>query len=408
MQTTQPMLRIVIEDESLPMTMKLPKLSLVPPPPDVEPLLPEPVLPEPAQAVQSGSVPVEDTQPGRSIVGRVFAIAMLVGTMAGLAWLGQQIYFVITDGWIAPLHLSPDSDQVQALRIAHQRNLDELSRIDAEVTRLDGEIEAIDGAIAKLSAMRGTSTETMKWQAEHNRVEVRGLSATRHLLRKQRDQVEQLHVRQSALVVGARKDLAAGVIDRSVVDREEQARDQLALEMLELTRQIEETKLRSTHTTVALDAYRATLDDRHPSSVGQMPEIAASAERDTRVELEIQRLAAEGRGHRALRAAAVAGLAQQRRLLADVESRPLYRAMKTATDVAFVPYDQLSSVTAGATVVACAWAVFVCDKVGTVGELVPGEIVTQDPWGEMARGQYAVLHLDDDAAVRERVLRVRP
>ena len=403
MQTTQPMLRVVIEDESLPMTTKLPRLSLVPPPPDVEPLLPEPV-----HVVEPTGIPVEDTQPGRSIVGRVFAIAMLVGTLAGLAWLGQQVYFVITDGWIAPLHLSPDSDQVQALRIAHQRNLDELSRIDAEVTRLDGEIEAIDGAIAKLSAMRGTSAETMKWQAEHNRVEERGLSATRHLLRKQRDQVKQLHARQSALVARARKDLAAGVIDRGVVDREEQARDQLALEMLELTRQIEETKLRSTHTTVALDAYRATLGDTNAPSVGRMPEIAASDERAARVELEIQRLAAEGRGHRALRAAAVAGLAQQRRLLAEVESRPLYRAMKTATDVAFVPYDQLSSVTPGATVVACAWAVFVCDKVGTVGELVPGEIATQDPWGEMARGQYAVLHLDDDTAVRERVLRVRP
>ena len=40
--------------------------------------------------------------------------------------------------------------------------------------------------------------------------------------------------------------------------------------------------------------------------------------------------------------------------------------------------------------------------------VLPGEVVTQDPWGEMARGQYAVLLLDDKDAVRERVLRVRP
>lgn len=407
MQTTQPMLRIV-DDETLPMTMKLPRLSIVPPPPDAEPLLPEPVVAAPPPSPEVTGIPSVDTQPGRTIAGRVFAFVMLVATVAGLGWLGQQIYFVITDGWIAPLHLSPDSDQIQALRLAHQRNLDELARIDAEVARLDGELEAIDGAVAKLSSMRGTSTETMKWQAEHNRVEVSGLTATRNLLRKQRAQVEKLHARQSALVERARKDLAAGVIDRGVVDREEQARDKLALELTELSRQIAETQLRSKQTTVALEAYRATLGTATPDSVGRMPEIAARDEHDARVELEIQRLAAEARGHRALRAAAVARIAQQRRLIAELEGRPLYRAMKTATDVAFVPYDQLSAVTPGASVVACAWAVFACDKVGTIGELVPGEIATQDPWGEMARGQYAVLHLDDPEAVRERVLRVRP
>ncbi|MGE0402727.1 MAG: hypothetical protein AB7T06_38845 [Kofleriaceae bacterium] len=409
MQTTQPMLRIV-DDHELPMTMKLPKLSLVPPPDDDEPLLPEPALAVPATvaAPDVSGIPAEDTRPGRSIVGRVFALAMLVGTIAGLAWLGQQIYFVITDGWIAPMHLSPDSDQIQSLRLAHQRNLSELGRIDAEVARLDSELAAIDSAIAQLSAMRGSTTETMKWQAEHNRVEAGGLNASRRLLRKQRDQVKLLHARQSVLVERARQDLAAGVIDRSVVDREEQRRDQLALEITELTRQIEETKLRSKQTTVALDAYQATLDHSAASSIGRMPEIAARDERDARVEIEIQRLAAEARGHRALRAAAVAGSAEQRRLLAELENRPLYRAMKKATDVAFVPYDQLSSVKPGASVVACAWAVFVCDKVGTIGELVPGEIATQDPWGEIARGQYAVLHLVDPDAVRERVLRVRP
>jgi len=52
--------------------------------------------------------------------------------------------------------------------------------------------------------------------------------------------------------------------------------------------------------------------------------------------------------------------------------------------------------------------VFACRTVGHVGEVLPGEVVTQDPWGEIARGQYAVLALDDKDAVRERVLRVRP
>jgi hypothetical protein len=51
--------------------------------------------------------------------------------------------------------------------------------------------------------------------------------------------------------------------------------------------------------------------------------------------------------------------------------------------------------------------VFNCHEVGRVTEVVPGEVATQDPWGELARGQYVVLALDDPPAVRARVLRVR-
>lgn len=104
----------------------------------------------------TSGVPTEDTVPGKSLVGRVFAFTLVATTLAVLGWIGMQVYYVVTDGWVAPLHLSPDSDQVQALRMAHQRQLDELSRIDAEVSRLDGEIVAIETAITKLSGLRAT------------------------------------------------------------------------------------------------------------------------------------------------------------------------------------------------------------------------------------------------------------
>ena len=68
-----------------------------------------------------------------------------------------------------------------------------------------------------------------------------------------------------------------------------------------------------------------------------MPELAASEEHTARVELEIERLRAEAVGQRALRAVAIDSAATQRELLAELEARPLYRAMTKATDIAFVP-----------------------------------------------------------------------
>jgi hypothetical protein len=329
---------------------------------------------------------------------------MFAATVGGLSWIGVQIYHAISDSWIVPLHLSPDNDGVAQLRLNHQRQMSELARLDAEVARIDGELAAIGEAVTKLDGLRHSSDATLTWQAEQSKVEQKGLATTRALLVEQRDTVQTLRTRQQELLERARVDLHAGLVDRTTVDREQIAVDQLSLELGEIDRQLADVDLRRTHN----DAILTGLHDTGSFSArSRMPEVAAGDEHTARVEVEITRLEAEARGHRALRAAAVASAANQRTLLAELESRPLYRAMTTATDVAFVPYDQLANVHAGSTVVNCTWGLFHCVDVGTVTEVMPGEVITQDPWGKPARGQYIVLALDDTTAVRERVLRVR-
>jgi hypothetical protein len=61
----------------------------------------------------------------------------------------------------------------------------------------------------------------------------------------------------------------------------------------------------------------------------------------------------------------------------------------------------------GARVLSCTWGLLFCRDVGAVTEIVPGEVVTEDPWGDLARGQYVVIVLTDAEAVREQVLRLR-
>jgi hypothetical protein len=358
--------------------------------------------------VTSEIVPVSDVEAGRSWTGRVLALTLLTATFVALAWGSVQVYHLLTDAWIAPLRLSPDSDVVAQLRMQHQRQLAELARLDAEITRVDGELEAIDAAVDTLSALRGSAQATLTWQAEQSRVEAGGLDTAAALLDRQRALLNKLLDRQRQLVARAGDDLAAGLIDRTALDREEQIGDQLALELTEIERQLAEAKVRRTHTRSALRALRAGTGQGDAPAIGQMPEVAAGVEHAARVEVELQRLLAEARGQRALRAVAMASVAAQRELLAELESRPLYRAMSAATDIAFVPYDQLAGVRPGARIVDCVWGVVHCHEVGRIAEVLPGEVVTQDPWGELARGQYAILALDDAGAVRERVLRVRP
>ena len=401
MKTENLALRIVRDDEILEqqITTAIRRLEIVPPAPEPEAVVVAPPVVESTPVVETPPEAV----PGKSITGRLAAWGALIGTLVGMGWLGVQIYLVLTDSWVAPLHLSPNNDAIVGLRLQHTRNQAELARLDAEVARADSAIAAVETATQRLVALRGTATDTLHWRADESRVEAGGLATTTALMQKQRAILEDLRTRQTRIVERTRDDLKAGIVDRTALDRDEQTLDQLALQIAEVEREIAEAELRRKQARTVIRA----LDGGKTASGSRMPEVAAGDEHSARIEIEIERLAAEGRGHRANRQAAAASAAAQRSLLAELEARPLYRAMKAETDVAFVPYDQLDGVKPGAVIVSRTWAVFACEEVGRIKEVMGGEVVTQDPWGEMARGQYAVLELTDREAIRERVLRVR-
>jgi len=357
---------------------------------------------------QGAPSPSPDTT-ARHPGARLAALAALVMTVAVVAWLAVQIHAVFADSWVAPLHLSPDNEAITKLRFEHQRHLAEVAHLEAEVTRLDGELAAIDAAVTRLSGLVDSSTKSMQWQADVGAGEAAGVAGAIANLEQQRGLLRTLHERQLGLVAAAKGDVAAGLVDRTALDREEQTRDRLALEIAENERQLAEARQRRGQTAANVDALRSGVAAPGAATAGgRMPEVAAGQEHRVRIELEILRLESEARGHRALRSVAAASIASQRELLHDLESRPLYRAMARDTDIAFVPYDQIVGIKPGATVLDCVWNVVQCREVGKVAEVMPGEIVTQDPWGEIARGQYVVLALDDRDAIRERVLRVRP
>jgi len=337
---------------------------------------------------------------------RIAAIGMLVTTVAAMLWIGFNVYYICTDSWVAPVQLSPDSEKVVQLRLQLDRQMSDLARVEAEVARIDGDLEAIDTAIARLTGMRGQSRESLTWQAGVRGEETKRLGHVIDNLHRQRALLERLHRRQQELTEEARHDLDAGLIARDEMRLQEQSLDSLELSLAENQRQLEETEMRRREADVASQGLRGTTGTK-ALPAGRMPEVAAGEEHEVRLELELVRLESERRGQAALRAAAGERLAEARKLIAEIETRPLYRAMHTSTDVAFVPYDQMEDAVPGARVMSCTWGLFACEEVGRVAEIVPGEVVTQDPWGDLARGQLVVLELADPDAIREKVLRVR-
>lgn len=347
--------------------------------------------------------PTKHARPG--IGTRLISLTALVGVGGGLAWLVASLVGLFSDSWIAPIELSPESDAVINLDLQLTRQRAEMQRVEAELERIESEIAAIDAGIERLSALRERSRDLFDWGAEVQGEEASTLGHSIRDLREEREIILRLLERQREETERARAQLAAGLVERRDVALQEQSLDRLELQRVANARALAESEVRRRRAHTSAGIFRESMA-REARAAARMPEIVQRHEQETRLELEILRLQAERRGLVAMREVGQRTLAELGEVMTEIEARPLYRATQTRMDVAFVPYEQLDGVAPGAEVVHCEAGIFFCRPVGSVSEVLPGEVVTQDPWGELARGRYAVLELHDREAVRERILRV--
>lgn len=335
---------------------------------------------------------------------RAFALGALVLTLGSLLWLSVAIVRVFTDSWIAPIALGPDNDAVLSMNLELTRQRADIARVRAEMARIDAEIEAVDGGLERLRALRDNGSAMLAYGAEASDAEDAALVRTLADLREERGILDRLITRQTAETERAREHLSSGLIERRELEAQEQQLDSLRLQRVANLRATEEAEHRHRVARSSATEYRAGVGGE-PGA--RMPEVVGQHEADAHLEVEILRLEAERRGLVAMREVAQHSVESLEAVMAQIEARPIYLATREPMNVAFVPYEQLEGVSAGRSVVQCDAAIFFCREVGTVRSVLPGEVVTQDPWGELARGRYAVLDLDTDDAVQERILRVR-
>ena len=207
--------------------------------------------------------------------------------------------------------------------------------------------------------------------------------------------------KQERIAHEASSNLGASLISKTDLTREELSLNQVQLAMLdnESARAQGEASIRD------LSLAQRSLARRTGTPL--MPEALGREDQMVRIELEIQRLESEQRTRRVQRKLVLDKLAKMDELDGQLRARPLFRATERSMDVAFVPYTQSGGVVRGSDVYDCVWGIFRCRSVGKIAELVPGEVVLPDPWGNPARGQYAVLDLREHEAAKSKVLRVR-
>jgi hypothetical protein len=335
--------------------------------------------------------------------------------LAALAWtvlvVGRGAYFAITDAWVAPLHLSPDSREVVALRVQATREKEERGRLESELTSAAAEIETIDLSQTRLRTLADGYANAIRWSTNNSDGQLAALTAQKALLETQRAMAVESIERDKSALDRAKRNVDAGAMTTTDLEatqtnlaRTQLTRSEKELEYVRVSAALEEAARQGT----AL-AGAAT----HPPSAGTRgarlasPDVVRLDEVRINVELQIARLESEKRAAESRQRAARASLNGMTQLRTELETTPFFLAAEREIDLAFVPYAHLEGVRPGDVVYSCRWFLIGCRETGLITRIFPGEVVTNDPWGSVARGQYAELELSDRSAVAERTLRVR-
>lgn len=342
--------------------------------------------------------------PKHYFLPRVLSLGMLGVVAFGLIEAGRAGYLLYTDALVAPLVLSPDSEQVTSSRMSLEGLLSDRGAVAVRIEILENSLDVDRETITQLRVLRDAVTGGLAYSGAIVTESENAVGADRERIADQRLLLAQAIDNQRAYVKELERQMSAGLVRRTDVAREENELRRLRL--LELQTQREQVGATTRQHEVEL--MRQSLSTVHPSTGATSPDVLRYREQLLRIELELIGLEAGSRGKLAELEASKLQAERLDRLIAQIKSRPLYRAIEEQQFLAFVPYTQLDRVSSDASLYECRlWSAFDCVKVGRVVEVLPGEVTAQDPWGSPARGQYLVMDLPNPHVATAKVLRVR-
>jgi hypothetical protein len=341
--------------------------------------------------------------PSRSATlrGRFFALGALGALASLIAYAGHTTYQVATDAFVAPIILTPDNELVLQSKVKMSELSVERARTQAEAEGVDADIAADEKAVMRLTRLRATAEKGLAWTSGVTARQVTSGGKDLKTLEDQSSLLVEMMGKQTQLVHETKANVDAGLLPRTDYTHETQALNQMQLALLDNQRQQAQVKALTREASL----QRMSLASAEGSP--PMPEALLREDQLVRIDLEVLRAEADLRTKRAEQRIMQDKLAKLADLEEQFKARPLVRAIDKRLDVAFVPYTQLDGVHQGASVYECTWGVFRCKSVGRIAEVVPGEVVLPDPWGNQSRGQLAILDLGERDSARAKTLRVR-
>ena len=341
----------------------------------------------------------------RKLLGsRILSVVALLATVCGVGYLAKNAYHIATDSFVVPVVLSPDSDVVIQSTLSRATLLSERMKITSQREQNEAELYAAEEAIEQLKVLQASVQKSLDWTTVVTKTQATADTSELEILRRHRAALMSMLAAQESVVERAKKDFEAGLLQNSELARDQNALGPIRVAIIENDRAVLLAQTQMDHLLLTKQAMSGS----HGAARMTTPEMLAQQDQLVRIKCDLLKLEAERRTKNAEHRHIDEELAKLDELLVQLNKRPIFRAIDASTNVAFIPYSQIDGVSSGGKVYECVLGVISCTQVGRVTEVLPGEVIVPDPWGSLARGQYAVMELDDQHAAQSKTLRVRP
>jgi hypothetical protein len=318
-----------------------------------------------------------------------FAVLSLVA-LALVSYLGANVFYWFSSSWIEPTVIAPTDERVLALSsqlLVQATARDKVAADLADSARvMTMQEEFLDGA------RKALQDELADRKVELNRLTAldKNFSSTRADVASNGRAYANLSRKQLAA------EYSAHFIDRSSAVAGALQLSQIAQGNLSLAEKEVELYKRRAELSRETEALGAIVGAK-PASRHSI-EVLKILQDVKRAEVE---LAKARDNHGVLQRS----LERYDKMVRTLSESPFVRAVDGKDTIAFVPYENLGAVKAGAPVYGCAIGPLFCRRVGSIVTLLPGEMAYKHPLhNSQLRGQPVQLQLTDSHDAERKVL----
>lgn len=308
-----------------------------------------------------------------------------------LGYIGSTAFYFFNRSWITPVAISANDEKVVTLQSQLAAQLNERAKLVADLAESERMITAEQ--TFQLQFARAIKKDLQGRRVALDRVKQlsQTAAATRSEIRSTNDDYSS----QAASTMA--DDYKAKLIDRNAMLAGKFQLAQITSANLSLAERQAEYDQRAQELATQTQSLDAILADKTASSALSYDVLKIARD----YEASKLALARERSNRERLKAS----LVRQDKIIQGITSAPYLKALTDNATVALVPYSNLDNVAKGAPLYSCRANMVLCHQVGTVLDVLPGEVLVKHPNRDsMLRGRMIEMQLTDGAAAQDEVL----
>ena len=316
-------------------------------------------------------------------------LSVIVAVLVG--YIGTTAFYFFNHSWITPVALSPNDEKVVALQgqLAQQLN---------ERERLAGELDQADRSIIAEQTFQLQFAKAIKKDLDGRRMALGRVKELAQTAAATRQEIRNTNGDYSASQVAKMsEEYKAGLIDRSSMMSGKFQLAQISTANLSLAERQVEFDQRASELAAETQSLDALLSNKSNSAALSYDVLKIARDYET----SKLALAKETGNRERLKSS----LERMDQIIDGIKQSAFLRAAENGANVALVPYANMKNVSKGAPLYACKLDMIMCRQVGTVRDVLPGEVNVKHPNRDtIVRGRMIEMQMTEAGAAQDDVL----